>query len=875
MLRLVHYCLFLGMALLLYASAAVTHAHELPVYSLTINKNDLNALNGNPYVDTYYPADFSGEGLTSSCEVRFRGATSRGNPKKSWKIKFPDKKNVFETDTLNLNANYDDESMMRNGLTMQLFRYLGYPSSRTRYVNLTVNGVEYGLFQVVENIDKSFLKFNDRKSGSLYKCITHDANLSPLVEYQDYPLVYEKNMGDEHDYSDLQLFLNKIFYWSDEDFMANIEETVNVDNILNYYAVMFSIVSLDCMTKNYYLFNNPQTGKWELFPWDNDAAYGIDWQGTYYDNASAFIEGTYLDFSVLFQRLMENEKYRADYSAKIEKIRTEGFSYLHTQIDSTYSLIKNDYYLDKSRRFTDQEFDTAITRLHSFLNDRAPFLTDRTYFNRKTVDAFYCSNPYPGESNPTVKFRATLSSAGTVSVVYSTDLDYSVLGDDYTLSTLKLLDDGLHDDGAAGDLVYGNSMQMPSGSNAYIPFAFYRMDSGFTPANGLFRANYYDSNTCILNTMNPDADVFQSLVIKGVVNTNNTYAIELANTSDRQLDISFCHIRGCKYYYDYIIPKGTVIKGNDKVIITSDSTMAQAVYPGKTILSGLWYAIAEGDSLSLLSPVYSPIQSFLCSRYLNHEANNSNVVITEINYNSASQFDPGDWVELYNPGKTSTDISGWTLTDDKADHVFSIPSNTFIKPNGYYVICADSTLFGALFPEVTAWCGNMGFGLGSNGDSVNLYDPQGLLVDTVTYTNDAPWPQTSDGNGATLTLESPLSDNSLPESWRISATLYGTPGSGNTIVGVHETPTAFVLKQNYPNPFNISTTIPFELQKRCKAKITVYTIDGQFVARLHDGYLDAGNHSISFNANKLSSGLYFYRIQTENVAETKQMILLK
>ncbi len=85
----------------------------------------------------------------------------------------------------------------------------------------------------------------------------------------------------------------------------------------------------------------------------------------------------------------------------------------------------------------------------------------------------------------------------------------------------------------------------------------------------------------------------------------------------------------------------------------------------------------------------------------------------------------------------------------------------------------------------------------------------------------------------------------------------------------------FKLYQNYPNPFNPSTTISFSIPASANSKLIIFNSLGEEVSTLQNGYLEKGLHKINFNAEKLSSGIYFYRIISGNYLVTKKMILLK
>jgi hypothetical protein len=88
-------------------------------------------------------------------------------------------------------------------------------------------------------------------------------------------------------------------------------------------------------------------------------------------------------------------------------------------------------------------------------------------------------------------------------------------------------------------------------------------------------------------------------------------------------------------------------------------------------------------------------------------------------------------------------------------------------------------------------------------------------------------------------------------------------------------PKEFSLEQNTPNPFNPITEISFALPFAANVKLDIYNIMGQKVATLIDRSMDAGYHTVTWNANSVASGMYFYRLQAGSFAETKKMLLLK
>ena len=88
-------------------------------------------------------------------------------------------------------------------------------------------------------------------------------------------------------------------------------------------------------------------------------------------------------------------------------------------------------------------------------------------------------------------------------------------------------------------------------------------------------------------------------------------------------------------------------------------------------------------------------------------------------------------------------------------------------------------------------------------------------------------------------------------------------------------PTQFSLSQNYPNPFNPSTVISFALPTTQNVELSVYNLLGEKVAELVNGNMSAGNHSVTFDASNLTSGIYIYRISAGNFVSVKKLMLLK
>jgi len=88
-------------------------------------------------------------------------------------------------------------------------------------------------------------------------------------------------------------------------------------------------------------------------------------------------------------------------------------------------------------------------------------------------------------------------------------------------------------------------------------------------------------------------------------------------------------------------------------------------------------------------------------------------------------------------------------------------------------------------------------------------------------------------------------------------------------------PAKFSLNQNYPNPFNPSTKIDFEIPADGNVKLSVYDNSGKLVSVITNGFKAAGYYTVDFNASNLSSGVYFYKLESNTLSKVMKMSIIK
>ncbi len=113
--------------------------------------------------------------------------------------------------------------------------------------------------------------------------------------------------------------------------------------------------------------------------------------------------------------------------------------------------------------------------------------------------------------------------------------------------------------------------------------------------------------------------------------------------------------------------------------------------------------------------------------------------------------------------------------------------------------------------------------------------------------------------------------NNSPKLWQVILPTDISAGVNKSSMA----PLTFALEQNYPNPFNPATTIQFSIAKSSIVNLRVFDVLGREMATLVNGQMNAGGHEVKFDASRLSSGIYLYRLTVGNYVETKKMLLVK
>ena len=333
-----------------------------------------------------------------------------------------------------------------------------------------------------------------------------------------------------------------------------------------------------------------------------------------------------------------------------------------------------------------------------------------------------------------------------------------------------------------------------------------------------------------------------------------------------------------------------VVKLNS--IILSNSTFNGKYFQGNPIQltaspnSGYRFAGWDGSLSSSNSISLDPYEGLILKANFEPDTSGT-IVINEINYNSNNTHDPGDWVELFNNSGKIVDLSDWYFSDAVDSHKFVIPAGIEINSGDYIVLSRNVQKFTEIFPDMDKVIGDFNFGLNSSGDTVRIYNKQHKLIDSAAYLSEYPWPVTADGNGPTLELTNPGSDNNNFINWLASEYL-GSPGEQNSKFdifieknrNVEKATSDYKFMQNYPNPFTSSTNIAYKIEFPSHVEIRIYNILGQEIKTLISKEAIPNEYTILWNGENnegksISSGVYIYVMFINyEIVEVKKVIKL-
>nr|MBP7462167.1 CotH kinase family protein [Candidatus Delongbacteria bacterium] len=289
--------------------------------------------------EKYIPAKLVFEGkVLDSIGVRYKGNSSyqisRSTPKKPFKFKFPKYKSqiLYGIAELNFSNCVKDPSFMREVLSYRIMRQW-MPASRTAYAEIYIDGNLIGLYTQVEEVDEYFLERRfTQPGGNLYKAGDDGCTLEYLgTDQSAYEAGLEiKTNEDANDYSGLIEMIGLLNQTSDQEFTRIISQRLDLDNCCRLMALNMVLSNFDSYlgsARNYYLYDDPETGLFKFIPWDLNESFGAyttnNWNAVTLD----IVNPPNLPVRPIFSRIIANDSLRSIYLNYIRQIIENSFTY--------------------------------------------------------------------------------------------------------------------------------------------------------------------------------------------------------------------------------------------------------------------------------------------------------------------------------------------------------------------------------------------------------------------------------------------------------------------------------------------------------------------------------------------------------------------
>jgi spore coat protein H len=310
---------------------------------LVLAAEDLAALEEHPDWNVMYPARVKLDGWEARGAARFRGASSRTRPQKSWRIDLDPGWALEGRDRFALLAEYDDAAKLVERFAVDLYRALGLPVPYARFVNLFVNGEHRGVFLDMERVGGEYLVHHGHEpDASIYRCGGRDCEMK-LGGPGPYQEGFTKTRNETLPWDDLDRFLQVISRTDDADLERRLGEVMDLDAYLGNLAADELIANTVLEDARAYWVHELHRDLWTYVPWDlnnaqpywsrdiaANAPLGGVWREprifSIYDDAVKMIyerrleerEGQKPTWSVLNTRIWDHPGLRARLLAKLD-----------------------------------------------------------------------------------------------------------------------------------------------------------------------------------------------------------------------------------------------------------------------------------------------------------------------------------------------------------------------------------------------------------------------------------------------------------------------------------------------------------------------------------------------------------------------------
>ncbi len=357
-------------------------------------------------ITNYLPVDLTIDNtVVGEIGIRFKGESSfefSGEKKKSFKLSFNkfDKKKRFQKITkLHLNNCFKDPTFMRDKLYLDMQDELGIPTQKSAFAKVYINNIYWGVYLMIEQIDKHFIKrnFNESK-GTLFKGEPNALFTNLGKNKSNYSRKYQlKSKNPKEGWKSLIEFIQSLHVrdLSPETFYIQMDSKFEVDDCLRSWALNNALVNVDAYNMhyphNFYIYQNTKDNKFNWINYDGNYSFGA-WSPTLTYKQMVELPIEYeLDSTVerpLYHILMDNAVCQAKYQniLKKEVLPLLQESSFNARVDEIKTLIAPAVYADSLKMYSNELFDQCIEQANGDKNDPGAFSPGIKQFTKERAE---------------------------------------------------------------------------------------------------------------------------------------------------------------------------------------------------------------------------------------------------------------------------------------------------------------------------------------------------------------------------------------------------------------------------------------------------------------------------------------------------------
>lgn len=583
---------------------------------------------------TYLLANMTVDGVTyDSVGIRFKGNTSYMNVQNSQKKSFNistdfvrDWQDVDGYSTLNLNNSFEDESFMREVFYLHQIRK-HIPAAKANYVNLTINGQNWGVYPNVQQVNKDFLKEwymtnngtnwrADRPSGTIgggpggggqwgdgTAALNYLGN--DTTTYKTYYTL--KSTEKPMPWSDL---VNTCDVLNNTSPISNLTTALppylDIDRTLWFLASEIAFTDDDSYVykgkMDYYVYWEKETGR--LVPLEFDGNSCMD--ATKATTWSPFYNETKVNYPLL-NKLLSIPELRQRYIAHLNTIIQDEFdtTTAFQTLDGYKTQINALVQADPKKLYTYNAFLSEINVLKNFIKTRRNYLLSNSEVAQPrpaisnvahSFNDIVWAQPEAGSTIPVTAKASFITGIYKMYLYYATGL----VGN---FTRIEMFDDGAHNDTAAGDGIFGASIPA---QDPGLWVRYYIEAVANNPAKSVSYNPAGAEHDVYVFLTKPRKAAESNVVINEIMAANSTVQadeagefddwIELYNRSQQTIDISGWYVTDNNQNIDkWVFPAGTVLAPGAYLIVWADEDSSQGTYHCNFKLS------ADGETLMLLN----------------------------------------------------------------------------------------------------------------------------------------------------------------------------------------------------------------------------------------------------------------------------------